>query len=145
MLYTEMTNKAMRFSYEAHEGQYDKNGIPYIFHPYHLAEQMNDEASICVALLHDVVEDTDYTIEDIAALGFSEEVVAAIACLTKPEHMPYMDYIRKIKRNPLATKVKLADLDHNSDISRLPEISEKAMQRVRKYREAKEILSEERL
>ena len=145
MLYSENIKKAALLSYKAHEGQYDKGGYPYFMHPLHLAEQMDDEASICVALLHDVVEDTDYTIEDIATLGFSEEIVAAVACLTKPEQMPYMDYIKEIKKNPLATKVKLADLDHNSDISRLPEISEKAMQRVKKYREAKDYLSEEQL
>ncbi len=122
MLYTDLTKKAMKIAYMQHEGQLDKAGLPYIFHPYHLAEQMgNDECAICVALLHDVVEDTKMTLKDLATQGFPAEIIDALECLTHREGEPYLGtYIEKIKENPLAKKVKLADLKHNSDSSRLP-------------------------
>lgn len=120
MIYTELTCKAMKFCYQAHHGQFDKAGVPYVFHPYHVAEQMESEYDICVALLHDVVEDTDYTLDDIRAEGFPEEIVAAVACLTREKGQPYMDYIRVVSTNAIATRVKLADLEHNSDKTRLP-------------------------
>ena len=110
----------MRLAYRAHAGQEDKAEVPYIFHPYHLAEQMTTEAAVCVALLHDVVEDSDVTIEDIAAL-FPAEVTEAVQLLTHDERVPYLDYIRALRTNPLARTVKLADLAHNSDESRLRE------------------------
>lgn len=120
MLYTELTKKAMVLAYRAHEGQLDKGGVPYIFHPFHVAEQMNTEEEICVALMHDVVEDTDITFEEIEAEGFPKSVVDAIRILTKADGEDYMDYITRVKDHPLAVKVKLADLEHNSDASRLP-------------------------
>lgn len=118
MIYTDLTERAMRLAYRAHNGQVDKAGVPYIFHPIHLAEQMTTEACVCVALLHDVVEDSDVTIEDIAAL-FPAEVTEAVRLLTHDENVPYLDYIRALRANPLARTVKLADLAHNSDESRL--------------------------
>ncbi|MDE6092769.1 MAG: HD domain-containing protein, partial [Ruminococcus sp.] len=81
MIYTKLTNKAMRIAYEAHNGQYDVNGVPYIFHPYHVAEQMNDEITVCTALLHDVAEDTDITIEQLEK-EFPKEVTEALKLLT---------------------------------------------------------------
>lgn len=142
MIYTEATKKAMKFCFQAHKDQTDKSGIPYVFHPIHLAEQMQDEDTTVVALLHDVVEDTDYTIEDIAALGFSERVIAAIALMTHAENVPYMDYVAKIKKNPIAKAVKLADLAHNSDITRLDVVDEKAKARIEKYAKAIQLLNE---
>lgn len=118
MIYTDLTERAMRLAYRAHNGQVDKAGVPYIFHPIHLAEQMTTEACVCVALLHDVVEDSDVTIEDIAAL-FPAEVTEAVRLLTHDENVPYLDYVRALRANPLARTVKLADLAHNSDESRL--------------------------
>ena len=118
MIYTDLTERAMRLAYRAHDGQVDKAGVPYIFHPIHLAEQMTTEACVCVALLHDVVEDSDVTIEDIAAL-FPAEVTEAVRLLTHEENVPYLDYVRALRANPLARTVKLADLAHNSDESRL--------------------------
>lgn len=118
MIYTDLTERAMRLAYRAHDGQVDKAGVPYIFHPIHLAEQMTTEACVCVALLHDVVEDSDVTIEEIAAL-FPAEVTEAVRLLTHDESVPYLDYIRALRANPLARTVKLADLAHNSDESRL--------------------------
>ena len=117
MIYTPMTNKAMRIAYKAHHGQLDYNGIPYIFHPIHLAEQMDDEISCCAALLHDVVEDTDVTMEDLAR-EFPAQVMEVLKLLTHNDNVPYFDYVREIKKHPVAKKVKLADLAHNSDQTR---------------------------
>ena len=117
MIYTEMTIKAIKVAYEAHLGQLDYNDVPYIFHPYHLAEQMDDEISCTVALLHDVVEDTPITLSDLEQI-FPVQVVEIVRLLTHDENIDYFDYIREIKKNPIATKVKLEDLKHNSDESR---------------------------
>lgn len=143
MVYTELTKKAMNLCFEAHKEQMDKSGVPYVLHPFHLAEQMEDENSTCVALLHDVVEDTDYTFEDIEALGFPLEVIEALRLLTHDEEVPYMDYISNIKSNPIAKAVKLADLTHNSDLSRFAgqDITERDMKRREKYQEAIKLLS----
>ena len=118
MIYTSLTNKAMKLAYAAHCGQADKGGIPYIFHPYHLAEQMTEEISACVALLHDVVEDTDVTFEELAQ-EFPKEVIEALRLLTHAEGTDYLEYVKAIKANPVARAVKLADIAHNSDESRL--------------------------
>lgn len=142
MLYTPLTQKAMKIAFEAHKNQTDKNGIPYIYHPVHLAEQMDSENTICVALLHDVVEDTSMTFEDLQAEGFSAEIIDALKVLTHDDAVPYMDYVKKIRKNPIATKVKLADLRHNSDLTRLDEVNEKALKRVEKYKKAIEMLEE---
>lgn len=117
MLYTSLTNKALRIAYEAHNGQYDSCNIPYIFHPFHLAEQMEDEVAVCTALLHDVVEDTSITFEDLEK-DFPKEVIDALRLLTHDSQTDYFDYVRKIRTNPVAKAVKLADLAHNSDESR---------------------------
>jgi len=117
LIYTELTNKALRFAYQAHHGQLDYNGIPYIFHPVHLAEQMDDEISCCAALLHDVVEDTSMTLQELS-MEFPKEVIDVLILLTHKEGVPYFDYVRNIKSNPIAVKVKLADIAHNSDQTR---------------------------
>lgn len=118
MIYTPMTMKAMKLAYSAHEGQLDCSGVPYVFHPYHLAEQMDDEISCTVALLHDVIEDTEITADDLKK-EFPPEVVEAVVLLTHEEHMDYMDYVRALRDHAVARKVKLADLKHNSDQSRV--------------------------
>lgn len=140
MIYTELTKKAMRISFEAHKNQTDKNGIPYIFHPVHLAEQMDSEETVCVALLHDVVEDTDITFEELEADGFSKEIIDALKLMTHDDSVSYMDYIKAIKTNNIATIVKLADLRHNSDLTRLDIVDEKAIKRAEKYKKAIEFL-----
>lgn len=120
MRYTEQTKRAMQIAYEAHHGQVDKGGMPYIFHPYHLAEQMETETEITAALLHDVVEDTEWTFDMLRQAGISEEVLAVLELLTHPRGMPYMEYIDRLKDDPVARKIKLADIHHNGDFSRLP-------------------------
>lgn len=136
MIYTELTKKAMKLAFEAYKNQVDKSGIPYIFHPVHLAEQMESEETVIVALLHDVVEDTEYTLQEIAGMGFPQTVLEALALLTHDEAVPYMDYVMQLKENPIARTVKLADLRHNSDLTRLDTVDEKALARVEKYKKA---------
>lgn len=142
MVYTPLTNKAMRIAYAAHHGQTDYNGVPYIFHPIHLAEQMDDEISCCAALLHDVVEDTDVTMEQLAE-EFPVEIMEVLKLLTHEDGADYFDYARSIKKNPIAKKVKLADLDHNCDQTRCigSGLSEAQLARWKqKYQKAREIL-----
>ncbi len=136
MIYTPLTKKALRISFEAHKNQVDKSGMPYVYHPFHLAEQMEDEYSVCVALLHDVVEDTDYTLTDLIEAGFPAPVTDAIALMTHDDAVPYMDYVKKLRNDPIARAVKLADLRHNSDLSRLDVIDDRALERAEKYKEA---------
>ena len=143
MLYTPLTKKAMRLAYQAHHGQVDKTGLPYIFHPMHLAEQMQDENTTIAALLHDVVEDTPYTLGDLAAEGFPAAVIDALALLTHDPAVPYFDYVYALRENEIARAVKRADLLHNSDLSRLDVVDERALCRAGKYRKAMEILDEE--
>lgn len=142
MLYTPLTKRAMRIVYEAHQGQVDKSGTPYIYHPMHLAEQMTDEYAVCAALLHDVVEDTCWTFEALEREGFPAQVMDALRLLTHDDSVPYLDYVARIKENPVAAAVKRADLCHNSDLSRLDAVDERAIQRVEKYRKAMELLNE---
>jgi len=142
MIYTPLTKKAYKIAFEAHRDQLDKTGLPYIHHPLHLAAQMTDEVTTCAALLHDVVEDSDMTFEELEALGFGGEIIDALRLLTHGDDVPYMDYVREIKKNPVAAAVKKADLMHNSDLTRLDVVTEKDLQRVEKYKKALEILSE---
>ena len=102
MLYTPLTVRAMQIAYQAHQGQFDHGNVPYIFHPYHLAEQMEDEYSVCAALLHDVVEDTAITLEQLAR-EFPEPVTEAVRLLTHLEGVDYLEYVAAIKTNPIAT------------------------------------------
>lgn len=142
MIYTTETKKALKLSFEAHKDQIDKSGIPYVYHPFHLAEQMTDEETTVVALLHDVVEDTEYSVDDLGKMGFSQAVCEAIALMTHDKSVPYMEYVLQLKNNPIARAVKLADLQHNSDLTRLDEVDEKAIQRAEKYKAAIRLLME---
>ena len=141
MVYTELTKKAMNIAYNAHHGQYDKGGYPYVSHPMHLAEQMDDEIGCIVALLHDVVEDTDVTFEELEK-EFPVEVIDVLKLLTHDKVTDYMEYVKKIKTNEIATKVKLADLRHNYDRSRIDrDLTEKDINKGNIYKEAYEYLS----
>lgn len=140
MIYTPMTKKALKLCFDAHKAQTDKSGMPYVFHPFHLAEQMQDEVTTTVALLHDVVEDTEYTFADLSEMGFPPVVLDALRLLTHDDTVPYMDYVREVKKNPVAAAVKLADLRHNSDLSRMDEVTEKVLARREKYLQAMQLL-----
>lgn len=143
MIYTKLTNLAMRIAYEAHHGQLDRGAVPYVFHPYHLAEQMETEYEVVVALLHDVLEDSALTLADLRQAGFPEEALEAVRLLTHEKDVPYLDYVAALKDNPLARKVKIADLLHNSDVTRLEKIDQKAEKQLKKYAAALRILQRE--
>lgn len=121
MYYSELVRKACGIMYDAHREDVDKGGYPYVFHPFYLAVQMDDEESVCAALLHDVIEDHGdrYSFDDLARSGFPETVVRALRLLTHTEGVAYMDYIRELAKDPIARKVKMADLRHNLDARRL--------------------------
>ena len=140
MIYTPLTIKEMKIAFQAHINQVDKGGMPYIYHPLHVAEQMGDEHSTCSALLHDVVEDSDITLDYLKAEGFPPEVIDALALLTHDDKVPYLDYIKKISSNPIATKVKIADLEHNIDLSRLGAADDATVEKVKKYKLAYYVL-----
>jgi hypothetical protein len=141
MIYTNLTKKAMQIAFEAHKEQVDKSGLPYIFHPFYLAMQMKSEDEVIVALLHDALEDSELTLYDLRAQGFSYRVTDALSLLTRKDGADYMDYIQNIKFSPLATKVKLADLRHNSDITRLEAVDNNSKKRLEKYKKAIGILT----
>lgn len=141
MVYTKLTQQAMRLAYAFHDGQKDKAGVPYIFHVAHVAEQMDDEQSTCVALLHDTLEDTDVTEENLRRL-FPDVIVDAVVAMTHLKHEPYEQYVERVHRNPLATKVKIADLQHNLDASRLAGSGVDMSRKRGKYLNALRMLSE---
>lgn len=124
----------------AHAGQVDKAGKHYIGHPAHVAVSVEGDKAKAVAWLHDVVEDTPMTFDDLRAAGIDDEVLAALELLTHDKTVPYMEYVAAIRENDLARTVKLADLAHNSDLSRLPEVTDADLQRVEKYRQAMGLL-----
>jgi hypothetical protein len=113
-----------------------------VFHPFHLAEQMDSEEAVCVALLHDVMEDSDFTAEQIRAAGMSDAVVDALLLMTHDPAVDYMDYVRSLSGNSLARKVKMADLRHNMDADRLDSITDSDRERQEKYRAAYSLLEE---
>lgn len=143
MIYTDQTRKAMQIAYRAHHGQTDKSGVPYLYHPIHLAEQMNDEVTVTAALLHDVLEDSPMTAAELRAAGISPQAVDAVVLLTRPAETPYLDYVERIRSNPIARAVKCADLRHNCDPSRLPNPPEGWREKRDLYRKALEILTDE--
>lgn len=129
-----MTKKTIKLMFEKHKDQVDKSGIPYVFHPFHLAEQMDDEETTITALLHDIVEDTDTTFDDLRKLGFSDNVINALKLMTHDKNVDYFEYVKNISKNPIARKVKIKDLEHNMDTSRLDEVTDKDLERVKKYK-----------
>lgn len=135
--------QALAIAKDAHKGQVDKAGVDYIQHPLFVASLVEGELAKAVALLHDVVEDSDWTLEDLRMEGLPEEVVQAVGILTKKRNENYEEYILRVKQNPLARQVKLADLKHNSDLSRLANVTDRDRKRVAKYQKAISYLSEE--
>ena len=126
--------RAIQIATEAHKGQFDKAGREYIGHPIHVMEMGRTEDEKIVGVLHDVIEDTDWTFERLEAEGFSQEVINALRCVTKTsENENYDDFIDRVKKNPLAIAVKINDLTDNMDIRRLPYLSDKDVKRLKKY------------
>ena len=129
--------RAIEIATEAHQGQLDKAGRDYIGHPLRVMEMGKTEEEKIVGVLHDVIEDTDWTFEKLAEEGFSDEVIAALRCVTKiSENENYDDFIDRVKKNPLAVAVKINDLTDNMDIRRLPYLSDKDVKRLKKYLKA---------
>lgn len=131
-----MIDIALAIAKKAHAGQVDKAGVDYIQHPLYVASQVNTEQEKAVALLHDVIEDSDITAADLFASVLSNEVVTAVQILTKKKGQSYQEYLGKVKSNNLARVVKLADLKHNSDLSRLKSVTNTDYERVKKYKNA---------
>ena len=139
MINTKLTRKAMIIAYVAHKNQVDKSGVPYIYHPIHVAEQMDTENECIIALLHDVVEDTNVTFKQLEEV-FSKEIIDILKLLTREENIEYDEYIKRIKNNSIACKVKIADLTHNLDKTRLDFVTEVDVKRNEKYKKALQIL-----
>jgi (p)ppGpp synthase/HD superfamily hydrolase len=133
--------RAISISALAHAGQVDKGGSPYILHPLKVMLRLCDNEERIVAVLHDVVEDTAITLADLRNEGFSEAVLGAIDALTKRENEAYQAFIERAALDPIARRVKLADLAENSDLSRLNEPSQKDLDRIEKYRKATDYLT----
>ena len=145
MLYTELTKRAMEICYITQKEQLDKGGMPYVFHPFHVAEQMETEEEVCAALLHDVVEDTPWTLKDLEAAGFPPAVTDALKLLTHEHGTSYLEYVKRLSGNRIASRVKLADLRHNSTGGRLQPLTEEEKERTKnrlqKYLKAQAILT----
>ena len=143
-MYTKQLIHAASLAYEAHEGQMDKAGKPYFGHPLAVATKVADlgypENYVIVAFLHDVLEDTSIDEDDIEMAGFSNEVIEALRLLSRDKKVPYMDYIKRLKDNDIARVVKLADLTHNMEISRIPDPKEKDIKLHQKYEAAYDYL-----
>ncbi|MTV88101.1 HD domain-containing protein, partial [Streptococcus pneumoniae] len=121
---------------KAHFGQIDRAGIDYIKHPETVASFVTTDEEKAVAYLHDVIEDTSLTLLDLKKEGFSKNIIEAVDILTKKKGQDYQSYLNLVKKNELARVVKLADLRHNSDLTRLPLITEKDLERNKKYSSA---------
>jgi len=132
----QLLEQAIYIALQAHKGKADKGGCPYILHPLRLMLAMETTEEKIVAVLHDVIEDSSFTIQKLKQEGFSKKVLDAVSLLTKTENQNYENYISAIKKNPLATKVKLADLKDNMDKSRLQKITEEDLIRIKKYKSA---------
>jgi (p)ppGpp synthase/HD superfamily hydrolase len=128
--------RAIQIAAQAHSGQKAKNGKPYILHPIRLMLKMQSEVEMCAAILHDVVEDSEWSLDDLRKEGFPETVIEAVDCLTHRKQIRYRDYIRRIGENPVARKVKIADLEDNLDAKRLPGLTMKDQARMKKYHQA---------
>jgi (p)ppGpp synthase/HD superfamily hydrolase len=127
---------AIALAVEAHRGQRDKAGQTYILHPLRVMMRLETEAERMAAILHDVVEDTPYTLERLRELGYPEEVLGALDCLTKREGESYEAFIERVRPSPLARRVKLADLEDNMDVRRLPSVGPKETERLARSRAA---------
>jgi len=134
--------KAISIAIEAHEGDVDKAGSPYILHPLRVMLQMETEEEMIVAVMHDVVEDSDYSFAKLKEIGFSERVLEALDSVTKRAGEAYEDFVKRAASHPIGKKIKLADLRDNMDLSRLAKITDVDLKRVQKYHDALKILDD---
>lgn len=129
-------NMAYQIAKAAHKNQVDKAGVAYIHHPETVADLVTGDAEKATAYLHDVLEDTSVTADQLREAGIPDEVISAVIILTKQAGQHYFDYLKQVKANQIARVVKIADLTHNSDVARLSSISEQDRTRLDKYRQA---------
>jgi (p)ppGpp synthase/HD superfamily hydrolase len=138
----ELLAKAIKIATEAHEGQTDRYGAPYIFHPLRVMQRLITPAEKTAGILHDVVEDTNWTFESLRKEGFSDDLLEALKAVTKENGEDYEQFVRRSAANPLARRVKLADLEDNMDLRRMPQVTEKDVPRLEKYVKAWRFLTE---
>lgn len=129
-------DKALEIACKAHIGQIDKAGHPYILHPLRLMLRCETEKERIAALLHDVVEDSDYTLDDLRAAGFGEEIVEAVDCLSRRQDESYDEFIARAAANSLAKRVKIKDIQDNLDLTRIAVLSENDLKRIARYHKA---------
>ena len=137
-----LLEKAIEIATKAHSGQVNKGGVPYILHPTAVAAGVETTEQKIVAYLHDVIEDTDITAEDLLAEGLQNDIVDAIKVLTKKNGVPYMSYLQAVKKNELARVVKISDIKHNMDLSRIENPTQRDFDRLDKYKKALLFLEE---
>jgi (p)ppGpp synthase/HD superfamily hydrolase len=135
-----LLEKAIEIAVRAHAGQKGKDGSPYILHPLRVMTRLAGDEERMAAVLHDVVEDTEVTLEDLRTAGFPEEVLETVRLLTHEQGISYEDYVERLRPHPMARRIKLADLEDNSDIRRLSGIEDRDLERLRKYHRAWQIL-----
>ena len=131
---------AIQLAVKSHAGQLDKAGQPYVLHPLRVMFRLETKTERIVGVLHDVIEDTDVTADNLRKQGYSEEILQALDCVTKRAGESYEEFVLRAKANPIARRVKLADLEDNMDIRRLPAVTENDLARLKKYRAAWEAL-----
>lgn len=134
---------AVSIAARAHRGQKDKAGAPYLLHPLRMMLRMETEAAMMAAVLHDVVEDTDWTFERLRVEGFSEEVLEAVNCLTHREGESYQEFVERVRTNPIARQVKIADLEDNMNVRRMSRLGPRELERMEKYHRAWRVLTGE--
>jgi len=134
--------KSLEIALKAYKGQKDKAGKTYILHPLRIMAKMNTEEEMSVAMLHDVIEDSDYTFEDLISEGIPANVANAVQALSKNKDENYEQFIERILRNKLASKIKLADIEDNINILRLDTVTQKDLERISKYHKAWKTLSD---
>lgn len=128
--------RALVIAVNAHQGQIDKAGQPYALHPLRMMLRLDDEAARITALLHDLIEDTDWTLEQLRAEGFAEPILAAVDRLTRRADESYEQFIERLRPDPLARRVKLADLEDNMDLRRITRLDEQSLARIERYHRA---------
>ncbi|MFL6332268.1 MAG: HD domain-containing protein [Pyrinomonadaceae bacterium] len=133
---TATVEDAIAIAARAHKGQQDKAGAPYVLHPLRMMLRMDSEAAMMAAVLHDVVEDTDWTLERLRGEGFSEEVLEAVDCLTHRAGESYQEFVQRVRTNPIARQVKVADLEDNMNLRRMGQVGPKDLERLEKYHRA---------
>jgi len=126
-------DRAIQLAARIHAGQKDRYGKPYILHPLRVMMNVKTDQEKIVAILHDVIEDSDLELKDLTEEGFSSKVVDAVECLSKRDGEAYQDYIKRVLPNPLARTVKLADLEDNMNLERVDHLEEKDYQRFARY------------